>query len=82
MKKGKGRPKGYKPFIDITYEELGQWVGPKALVKVNTKWLEFLKGNLEVDSNSDVDYNSGKKIINVEEVPSPIEYNITRFDNE
>lgn len=81
MKKGKGRPKGYKPFIDITYEELGQWVGPKAIVKVNTKWLDFLKGNLELDSKPEKSDNR-KTIVDVDEITPPIEYKLTVFDNE
>lgn len=81
MKKGKGRPKGYKPFIDITYEELGQWVGPKAIVKVNTKWLDFLKGNLDLDTKSEEPY-SRETIVDTDDIIPPIEYNLTNFDNE
>jgi hypothetical protein len=81
MKKGKGRPKGYKPFIDITYEELGQWVGPKAIVKVNTKWLDFLKGNLELDSEEQKP-NNNATIVDVDEIAPPIEYNLTNFNDE
>lgn len=81
MKKGKGRPKGYKPFIDITYEELGQWVGPKAIVKVNTKWLDFLKGNLDLDTKSEESY-SRETIVDTDDIIPPIEYNLTNFDNE
>ena len=81
MKKGKARPKGYKPFIDITYEELGQWVGPKAIVKVNTKWLDFLKGNLELDSEEQKP-NNNATIVDVDEIAPPIEYNLTNFNDE
>ena len=38
----KGRPKGYSPCTDITYEELGDWLGRKSLVKVSKAWLEDL----------------------------------------
>ena len=81
MKKGKGRPKGYKPFIDITYEELGKWVGPKAIVKVNTKWLDFLKGNLDLDTKSE-EPHSREAIVDTDDIIPPIEYNLTNFDNE
>ena len=39
----KGRPKGYSPYSDLTYEELGDWVGRKSLVKVSRAWLEALR---------------------------------------
>ena len=39
---GKGRPKGYTPYADITYEELGDWLGRKSIVKVSKAWLEEL----------------------------------------
>ena len=38
----KGRPKGYSPYVDISYEELGDWLGRKSLVKVSKAWLETL----------------------------------------
>ena len=38
----RGRPKGYSPYIDITYDELGDWVGRKTIVKVSRAWLEDL----------------------------------------
>ena len=38
----RGRPKGYSPYIDITYDELGDWVGRKTVVKVSKAWLEDL----------------------------------------
>ena len=40
----RGRPKGYKPYIEISYAELGDWVGQKGKVQVSKKWLEFLMG--------------------------------------
>lgn len=40
----RGRPKGYKPYYEISYEELGEWVGKKTQVQVSKKWLEFLMG--------------------------------------
>ena len=38
----RGRPKGYSPYTDITYDELGDWVGRKTVVKVSKAWLEDL----------------------------------------
>ncbi len=38
----RGRPKGYSPYTDITYDELGDWVGRKTIVKVSKAWLEDL----------------------------------------
>lgn len=38
----KGRPKGYSPYVEMTYEELGDYVGRLALVKVSRAWLESL----------------------------------------
>ena len=38
----KGRPKGYSPYVELTYEELGDYVGRLALVKVSRAWLESL----------------------------------------
>ena len=38
----KGRPKGYSPYVELTYEELGDYVGKLALVKVSRAWLESL----------------------------------------
>lgn len=38
----KGRPKGYSPYAEIPYGELGDWLGKKSLVKVSKAWLESL----------------------------------------
>lgn len=38
----KGRPKGYSPYVEMSYEELGDYVGRLALVKVSRTWLESL----------------------------------------
>ena len=37
MKKG-------RVYIDITYEELGEYVGSKGIVQVNKKWLDSVTG--------------------------------------
>jgi hypothetical protein len=38
----KGRPKGYSPYVEMSYEDLGDYVGKLALVKVSRAWLESL----------------------------------------
>lgn len=38
----KGRPKGYSPYVEMSYEELGDYVGKLAIVKVSRAWLESL----------------------------------------
>jgi hypothetical protein len=72
----RGRPKGYSPYVEISYEELGDWVGRKSKVVVCKKWL---------DSITDHDYispiqqePSGSKVISEEEIPK-IEYTLTQF---
>ena len=40
---GKGRPKGYSPYVEVSYEELGDWVGRKSAVKVSRAWLDALR---------------------------------------
>ena len=38
----KGRPKGYSPYVEMSYEELGDYVGRLAIVKVSRAWLDSL----------------------------------------
>lgn len=61
----RGRPKGYSPYTEISYEELADWVGRKTKVPVSKKWLQTLMGeDIEenvVDNISDVDYSSDIK---------------------
>lgn len=38
----RGRPKGYSPYIEISYEELADYVGRKTPVKVCKNWIEDL----------------------------------------
>ena len=72
----RGRPKGYTPYTDITYEELGDWVGRRCIVKVSKTWLDEL-----MEANN----------IDIEEVEVPvhetplessekIEFTITNFN--
>jgi hypothetical protein len=73
----RGRPKGYSPYTEISYEELGDWVGCKTKVPVSKKWLEMLMGNELKDSSLDI---SNETIDN--DIESKIEYTLTKFDNE
>lgn len=69
----RGRPKGYSPYVEISYEDLADWVGRKAKVVVCKKWLESLMGveiSVPVEPNNELE----------EEKDSPkIEYEITHF---
>lgn len=47
MKSKRGRPKGYVPYKEISYEDLGEWVGRKTKVPVSKKWLAQLMGEGE-----------------------------------
>ena len=46
----RGRPKGYTPYTEITYGELGEWVGVKARVRVSRAWWESITGESEPSS--------------------------------
>lgn len=70
----RGRPKGYSPYIEISYEELADWVGRKTKVPVSKKWLDALMGiENSVDKQPEVSSN---------DIESKIEYSLTQFDNE
>ncbi len=70
----RGRPKGYSPYIEISYEELADWVGRKTKVPVSKKWLDALMGiENGVDKQPEVPSN---------DIESKIEYSLTQFDNE
>jgi len=71
----RGRPKGYTPYVEISYEELADWVGRKAKVVVCKKWLESLMGK-EIHIGSVEESIAEKE--DQEETPK-IEYEITHF---
>jgi hypothetical protein len=71
----RGRPKGYTPYVEISYEELADWVGRKAKVVVCKKWLESLMGK-EIHIGSVEESIVEKE--EQEETPK-IEYEITNF---
>ena len=68
----KGRPKGYSPYADITYGELGDWLGKKSLVKGSKAWLESLINQAIVTEAPPVP----------PEVEPKIEFTLTDLNNE
>jgi hypothetical protein len=70
----KGRPKGYSPYAEISYGELGDWLGKKSLVKVSKAWLESL-------INQAVVTESLPSVLPPEEEPK-IEFTLTDLNNE
>jgi hypothetical protein len=46
----RGRPKGYKPYIDISYGDLGDWIGVKGKVRVSRAWWESIADESEPPS--------------------------------
>jgi len=77
----RGRPKGYNPYIEISYAELGEWVGQKGKVQVSKKWFEFLSGDSEGVSIEDVKEQDSSSDRTSIDAPK-IEYSITTFNNE
>jgi len=53
MNTKRGRPKGYNPYTQISYEELADWVGRKTKVPVSKKWLQSLMGDDFRDATED-----------------------------
>lgn len=72
----RGRPKGHSPYIEISYEELGDWVGKKSKVLVSKKWLDSI---VDQDYNSPIEEPCYSKVVNEEPKKPTIEYNITKF---
>lgn len=72
----RGRPKGYSPYTEISYEELGDWVGKKTKVPVSKKWLEMLMGAESQDLSLDISQETN------DDIESKIEYTLTKFDDE
>jgi hypothetical protein len=68
----RGRPKGYSPYAEITYEELGDWVGRKTIVKVSKSWLEEL--------TREISPSPAPKCEPVKDEPK-IEFHITDFND-
>tara|TARA_Y100000310_G_C20551002_1_gene748079 strand:+ start:32 stop:256 length:225 start_codon:yes stop_codon:yes gene_type:complete len=72
----RGRPKGYSPYVSISYEELGDYVGRRTIVKVSKSWLEEMQSQCEV--NNFTDEIIEEIISNKEE---KIEYRITDLND-
>ena len=73
----RGRPKGYSPYVDITYEELGDYLGRKSFVKVGKAWLDEL---LARSASSDICYQQSIEPKQVElKQEDKIEYKITEL---
>ena len=71
----RGRKKGSTCFVDLTYEQLGDYVGRKAIVKVSKVWLETL-----VSDNSSI-VHLGREPASAEN-EDKIQYTLTNFNNE
>ena len=78
MNTKRGRPKGYSPYTEISYEELADWVGRKTKVPVSKKWLQALMGE---DCKESIEDNSSEdeKPQDIEDVKSKIEYTLTHL---
>ena len=67
----RGRPKAY---IEISYEELSDWVGKKTKIPVSKRWLEFLMGESEEEIPIDDPLPQPK-----DSSESKIEYTLTQL---
>jgi hypothetical protein len=74
----RGRPKGYTPYIDISYEELADWVGRKTKVPVSKKWLQSLMGEDFADDTKNIVDTTDVDDYCEENVPQ-IEYKLTQL---
>jgi len=72
----RGRPKGHSPYVEISYEELGDWVGKKSKVLVSKKWLDSI---VDQEYISPIEEPSYSKVVNEEPKKPTIEYTITKF---
>lgn len=72
----RGRPKGYSPYISISYDELGDYVGRRTIVKVSKSWLEEMQAQCEPNEITD-------EIIeeSISQPQEKIEYRITDFED-
>ena len=69
----KGRPKAYE---SITYEELGDYVGKKGVVKVSKPWLDSIMGEIAPQKAQE----APSKLAEPEPETHPvIEYTLTKF---
>jgi hypothetical protein len=78
----RGRKKGYCPYVSITYESLGEYLGNKGIVKVSRAWLEELGYTINESQEiiTDEVILHKKQSNNIEEEESKIEYKLTHFE--
>lgn len=76
----RGRPKGYSPYAEISYEELSDYVGKKTLVKVCKSWLEDLVGETKAESINFHETQVKQNIPSEKEEYPKIEYELTTFE--
>ena len=73
----RGRPKGYSPYAEISYEELADYVGRKTLVKVCKSWLDDLVEGTRAET---IDFNEHQQQTKEREEYPKIEYELTTFE--
>jgi hypothetical protein len=78
----RGRPKGYNPYTEISYEELSDWVGRKTKVPVSKKWLQSLMGEDNSSQKEDISLDNDSEATYSKDIDSKIEYTLTNFNNE
>tara|TARA_Y100000310_G_scaffold312389_1_gene359647 strand:+ start:377 stop:607 length:231 start_codon:yes stop_codon:yes gene_type:complete len=74
----KGRPKGYSPYVTITYEELGDYVGRRSIVTVSKAWWKDVR-------ESSADPVPPQEVVSTPqtlEVDDKIEFKLTDLNND
>jgi len=81
MTNKRGRKKGYTPYVDITYQDLGEYLGTKGIVRVSRSWLESL-GYIILEDHQITTPNVvlEEKPSNQIEEDTKIEYKLTHFE--
>ena len=75
----RGRPKGYNPYTEISYEELEDWVGKKTRIVVCKKWLASLGYQHLEDEDSEYE-----QVVETEQIKEEdkISFTLTDLNNE
>ena len=76
----RGRPKGYSPYAEISYQELSDYVGKKSLVKVCKSWLEDLVEGTQAGSRNFHETQVNQNTVPEKEEHPKIEYELTTFE--
>tara|TARA_E500000081_G_scaffold153899_1_gene189378 strand:+ start:827 stop:1081 length:255 start_codon:yes stop_codon:yes gene_type:complete len=82
----RGRPKGYSPYTEISYEDLSDYVGKKTLVKVCKSWLEDLVEATQANSFVYQEPMKNETKHSIQQTPlqqyeqPKIEYELTTFE--